>query len=186
MQRTSLSLLAALVLMGSLPAPIYQKTSTEPHPSIRRAVNALQAAKTDLQNAAHDYCGHRVEALEATNAALAQLQQALSCDSSRKPNSTATEINAPAEPPGAGGREPHPRIYNAISALGAAEGDLQNAAHDYCGHRVEALQAVQSALSQLKSAVQCEKSESCEPDMCPKHGTCKQGCKKHPCICPKE
>jgi hypothetical protein len=33
-----------------------------------------------LQVAAHEYCGHRAEALEATNAALNQLQLALACD----------------------------------------------------------------------------------------------------------
>jgi hypothetical protein len=160
MRRLSLSLLVSLVLLGSLMTPTYAKAGGEPHPLIRRAMNALQAAKTDLQNAAHDYCGHRVEALGATNAALTQLQQALACDSSagpkRKGNSAATEFEASAEPAGSGG-EPHPRIYAAINALGAAEGDLQNAAHDYCGHRVEALQAVQAALAQLRLAIQCDK-----------------------------
>jgi hypothetical protein len=119
---------------------------------IRRAVNALQAAKGDLQNASHDYCGHRVEALEAVNGALAQLQEALQCDKA----SRGDEFVAAPEP-GGGRGEPHPNIYRAVNALGAAEGDLQNAAHDYCGHRVAALQAVQNALAQLKAAVQCDK-----------------------------
>jgi len=156
MRRVSLRILATLVLSGSLLAPSYFAAGGEPHPLIRRAVNALQAARTDLQNAAHDYCGHRVEALNATNAALDQLQQALAC-ASRKGSSTGTEFEgagAAAEP--AGG-EPHPNIYRAINALGAAEGDLQNAAHDYCGHRVAALGAVQNALGQLKLAIQCDK-----------------------------
>jgi hypothetical protein len=159
MRRVSLSLTASLVLMASMLAPSYSRAGAEGHPLIRRAVGALTAAKGDLQNAAHDYCGHRVEALEATNNALHQLQQALACDSGpkRKGNSTAVDLEIPAEPVSAGGGEPHPRIYNAINALGAAEGDLQNAAHDYCGHRVEALQAVQNALAQLKAAVQCDK-----------------------------
>jgi hypothetical protein len=134
--------------------PVYSNARGEAHPLIRRAVTALQGAKTALQNAAHDYCGHRVEALEATNAALTQLQQALACDS-KKSDSGGNEITAPAE--NGGGAESHPRINAAISALGAAEGDLQNAAHDYCGHRVAALGAVQNALTQLKAAVQCDK-----------------------------
>ena len=155
MRRLSMSILASLVLVGAM-VPMTSKGAGEPHPLIRRAVNALQAARTDLQNAAHDYCGHRVVALEATNAALTQLQQALACDSGKKSNSTTADIEPPAEP-GAGGGEPHPRIYAAINALGAAEGDLQNAAHDYCGHRVAALGAVQNALAQLKLAIQCDK-----------------------------
>jgi len=156
MRRILLTFSASMILSGLLLIPAYSNGGGEPHPLIRRAVNALTAAKNDLQNAAHDYCGHRVEALEATNAALTQLQQALACDSSRKGSSAASGLETPAEPAAAGG-EPHPRIYAAINALGAAEGDLQNAAHDYCGHRVAALGAVQSALAQLKLAIQCDK-----------------------------
>jgi hypothetical protein len=159
MRRVSLGLTASLVLMASMLAPSYSRAGAEGHPLIRRAVGALTAAKGDLQNAAHDYCGHRVEALEATNNALGQLQKALACDSApkRKGNSTSPDLEASFVPVSAGGGEPHPRIYNAINALGAAEGDLQNAAHDYCGHRVEALEAVRNALAQLKAAIQCDK-----------------------------
>jgi hypothetical protein len=156
MRRLSLSFLALLILSGLLLAPGTSKAGAEAHPLIRRAVNALQAAKIDLQNASHDYCGHRVEALEATNAALNQLQQALQCDSRRR-RSAGTEIESEPAPATVGGGERHPNIFRAVNALGAAEGDLQNAAHDYCGHRVEALGAVRGALNQLRLAIQCDK-----------------------------
>jgi len=152
MRRVFVSLSVSMVLFGSLMMPASSNAGGEPHPLIRRAVNALQAAKGDLQSAAHDFCGHRVEALEASNAALTQLQQALRCD---KVSSQPDLEGAPE--PMAGGGEPHPRIYNAINALGAAEGDLQDAAHDYCGHRVAALGAVRTALTQLRAAVACDK-----------------------------
>lgn len=42
-------------------------------PNIDAAIKALTAAKSDLQNAAHDYNGHRADALKAVNAALSQL-----------------------------------------------------------------------------------------------------------------
>jgi hypothetical protein len=130
----------------------------EPHPLLRRAVVALQNAKGDLSVANKDFCGHRVEALEAVNNALRDLQEALACDSGgKKKTSTDVEFVSSADPAWSGGGEPHPHIYNAINALGAAEGDLQNAAHDYCGHRVAALQAVQHALAQLKAATACDK-----------------------------
>ena len=156
MRRVSLSLLTSSVLVGSLLATWPSTAGAETHPLIRRAVNALQAARTDLQNAAHDYCGHRVEALEANNAALNQLQQALRCDS-RRGRSSGTEFEIQPESSGAGRGERHPNIFRAIRALEAAEGDLQNAAHDYCGHRVEALEAVHRALNQLRLALQCDK-----------------------------
>src|SRR5215831_10461811 len=105
MRRVSLSLLASLVLSGSLMAPTYFAAGGEPHPLIRRAVNALQAARTDLQNAAHDYCGHRVEALGATNSALEQLHQALACESKRG-NSNGADIEDPASAEPAPSAEP--------------------------------------------------------------------------------
>jgi hypothetical protein len=158
MQRVSLNLLAVMFLVGLMMLPTPSRAAGEPHPLIRRAVAALEAARGDLQNAAHDYCGHRVEALEATNKALGQLQQALACDSKKGKGAAIGNMVDP-EPAATRGGEPHPNIYKAINALGAAEGDLQNAAHDYCGHRAESLGAVQHALAQLKLAIQCDKKK---------------------------
>jgi hypothetical protein len=138
--------------------PAYSNAGGEAHPLIQRADNALKRAKNDLQNAQHDFCGHRLDALGATNEAIGQLDQALACDGpGKKKSSTDVELEGSADPSGSGAGEPHPFIYNAINALGAAEGDLQNAAHDYCGHRAAALQAVQHALAALKAAVACDK-----------------------------
>ena len=156
MRRVTLSLLCSLVLCGSLLLhPASANSGAEAHPLIKRAIAALQSAKTDLQNAAHDYCGHRVEALEATNAALGQLQQALDC-AARKGSSAGTAVELALESTGSSPSERHPNINRAISALGAAEADLQNAAHDYCGHRVEAIEAIKAALDQLKLAIECD------------------------------
>jgi hypothetical protein len=52
----------------------------ERHPEIRKAIAALERAKTDLQRANHDFGGHRAEALEACNNAIAQLKLALQYD----------------------------------------------------------------------------------------------------------
>lgn len=52
----------------------------EPHPEINGAIRALEAAKAHLQRAAHDFGGHRVKALRAVDAALAQLRLALQYD----------------------------------------------------------------------------------------------------------
>ena len=49
----------------------------EQHPHIRAAIHELQEAKNELQTAAHDFGGHRVEAIEAIDNALKQLRQAL-------------------------------------------------------------------------------------------------------------
>lgn len=52
----------------------------ERHPSIRRAIDALRAARNDLEHADHDFGGHRVEAMQAIDRALEQLQVALRFD----------------------------------------------------------------------------------------------------------
>lgn len=52
----------------------------EPHPKIRAAIRALEAAKDDMQHAAHDFGGHRVDALKACDEAIRQLRLALQFD----------------------------------------------------------------------------------------------------------
>ena len=52
----------------------------EHHPHIRSAIRELQDAKRELQTAAHDFGGHRVEALRACDEAIHQLQLALQYD----------------------------------------------------------------------------------------------------------
>jgi len=144
-----------LILFVLFAGPTASKAVADSHPLIKRALGALLSAQKDLQNAAHDYCGHRADALEATNVAIDQLQQALDC-SARKTNSAALQPELAPESSTVS-VERHPNIDRAISALGSAEADLQNATHDYCGHRAAALDAVHAALGQLKLAIQCDR-----------------------------
>lgn len=52
----------------------------ERHPEIRRAIRALERAKDHLRNADHDFGGHRVDAIQACDAALSQLKTCLQYD----------------------------------------------------------------------------------------------------------
>jgi hypothetical protein len=52
----------------------------EPHPHIHAAIGELREAEGELRTAAHDFCGHRKEAMEITHRAIKQLQEALDCD----------------------------------------------------------------------------------------------------------
>jgi hypothetical protein len=54
--------------------------AAEPHPEIREALGALRRAKEHMEHAAHDFGGHRVEAIEATNQAIKQLELCLKFD----------------------------------------------------------------------------------------------------------
>jgi hypothetical protein len=55
-------------------------TPAEPHPQIREALAALHRAKEHMEHAAHDFGGHRVEALRATDDAIRQLEVCLKFD----------------------------------------------------------------------------------------------------------
>jgi hypothetical protein len=64
---------------------------------------------------------------------------------------------APALAPTATAQEPHPQINGAIRALEAAKDHLQRAAHDFGGHRVKAIRAIDAALVQLRLALKYDK-----------------------------
>ena len=53
------------------------------HPHIRAAIIELREAKAELETAAHDFCGHRVQAIQDINQTLRQLQEALACADKR-------------------------------------------------------------------------------------------------------
>ena len=52
----------------------------EQHPHIRTAIRELREARRELETAAHDFGGHRKEAMEAVDNAIKQLQEALQYD----------------------------------------------------------------------------------------------------------
>ena len=60
-------------------------TPKEPHPQIREALAALRRAKEHMEHAAHDFGGHRVEAIEATNKAIEQLELCLNSTRAKLP-----------------------------------------------------------------------------------------------------
>ena len=52
----------------------------EPHPEIREALESLRRARKHMAEAAHDFGGHRVDALKATDEAIRQLEICLRYD----------------------------------------------------------------------------------------------------------
>jgi hypothetical protein len=53
--------------------------------------------------------------------------------------------------------EPHPHIRGAVVELRAARQELQTAAHDFGGHRVAAMKAIDAAIRQLELAQKYDK-----------------------------
>lgn len=73
------------------------------------------------------------------------------------PLAAAAQPTKPPRPVSGVAQEPHPQIMAAIRALEAARLHLQRAAHDFGGHRVKAIRAIDAALVQLKLALQYDK-----------------------------
>lgn len=87
------SLILAFAFLSSTPAAPNTNTpaasalpatttaaAAEPHPEIHEALAALRRAKEHMEHAAHDFGGHRVEALRATDEAIKQLEICLKFD----------------------------------------------------------------------------------------------------------
>jgi hypothetical protein len=72
-----LLIFAAMVIAKPAPATMAKC------PNIHKAVGALDAAMHDMEVAAHDFCGHKAEAMEATRHALEQLRKAEECKECR-------------------------------------------------------------------------------------------------------
>lgn len=69
----------ALGLMAAVMMPTVAQAK-ERHPHIKAAIRELQGAKHELQTAAHDFGGHRLDALSAIDNALNQLKVCMQYD----------------------------------------------------------------------------------------------------------
>jgi hypothetical protein len=69
---------SALPAPASVPEPA--KAAPAEHPEIHDALNSLRHAREHLEHAAHDFGGHRVDALRATDEAIRQLEICLKYD----------------------------------------------------------------------------------------------------------
>jgi hypothetical protein len=71
---------AAAAVPAATPQPAAPAALPEPHPEIREAIASLRMARNHLEHAAHDFGGHRVEAIKAIDESLHQLQDCLKFD----------------------------------------------------------------------------------------------------------
>ena len=70
----------AFMLALTFPAAAPASAAPERHPEIREALAALHRAKDHLEHAAHDFGGHRVDAIHATDEAIHQLEICMQYD----------------------------------------------------------------------------------------------------------
>ena len=71
---------AAKALPAAAPQPNATPAAVPDHPEIHDALNSLRHAREHLEHSAHDFGGHRAEALRATDEAIHQLEICLKYD----------------------------------------------------------------------------------------------------------
>jgi hypothetical protein len=117
------------------------------YPHIVAALGELKEARRELKEAAHDFGGHRVKALEAVDEAIVQLNKCLEV-MGVDPAYVAPSKDVYKR------YKNFPHIHHAITELKEARRSLKEAKHDFKGHREKALVAVDAAIDQLEKAVQ--------------------------------
>jgi hypothetical protein len=117
---------------------------------LHEALNVLQVTKKMLEGADHDYGGHRVNAIKAIGAAQRQLKLALQSQG-KKAVKPANPGNKGAKSGKGRGKEPEPQaisnlqLADAIGILQRTVVLLENANHDYGGHRAAAVRDLNGA-----------------------------------------
>jgi hypothetical protein len=72
--------MSAMAITAFMLALTPTSPAAERHPQIREAIESLRNARHHLQEAAHDFGGHKVEAMRATDEAIRQLEICLKYD----------------------------------------------------------------------------------------------------------
>jgi hypothetical protein len=154
-------LLALLVLASSLgsvasAAPRKPEPQAASNAQLVEGLAILHQTKVMLDQADHDYGGHRAAAVKAVTAAHHQLKKALEFQTKHKiqPGGGGGKV-------GGGGHEPQAQsdmqLGVSIATLKKTVAVLEGADHDYGGHRVGAIRDINIAIKELQAALKFEK-----------------------------
>ena len=89
MRKTITVILSGVALAGTLAfalPSVFAESNIQPtpmaesRPAMHRAIDALQAAKDELEHAGHDFGGHKAAAVAECDKAIFQLKEALKFD----------------------------------------------------------------------------------------------------------
>lgn len=69
-----IKMMSIMVITAFMLALTPTSPAAERHPEIHRALEALRGARSHLQEAAHDFGGHKADAIRATDEAIHQLE----------------------------------------------------------------------------------------------------------------
>ena len=138
---TKKTLIGALIVLLSAVAIALAKPD---QPYMEAARDSLQKAKTELQIADRDKAGHRVNAVKLTNKAISEVNAGITY--ARQHNHAVT-LN----PKMILGDQPH--MEAALGFLRSARSNLDQAVEDKGGHRANAIQYVNQAISEVQQGI---------------------------------
>lgn len=123
---------------------------------MRRAAKEIEKAHDILGHALPIYHGHRVAAMQDCRDAEKEIAQGLRFDRRNDNNSAGAKVqdNESSEKYSKEQiQRSNAMLRKAAEILQHAKGDLQKGSNDYGGHRVAAIKEVDSALAQIKQAL---------------------------------
>ena len=141
--------------------PLSQKKSDS---LLRQTHDQLGLAKAALRGADHDYHGHRADALRAVEFAERQIHRAFQFEHGKAGPVGPGGANLPTPHTGPNPQSTHadhplPQavsnevLKQTISNLESMKSTLQEADHDYGGHRASTVRAIDEAVNQLNKAL---------------------------------
>lgn len=137
------TVLAALMLLGIVGVA----GAVPDQPNMQAARGHLISARNSLQRANPDKGGHRVNAIQLVNNAIAQVNAGIAYDRRHNHASSMSPETLFAATPD------QPNMQNALNALERARDSLNRATADKGGHRAKALGFVNDAISEVKKGI---------------------------------
>ena len=145
--KSTKTILVMLALLGVV-AFAYPSSAAPDQPFMKAARQDLQKAKGQLQVAEHNKGGHRANAIEYVNAAIAEVNRGIAFDRRRNHAQSVTDIFAASS---AAPDQPHMRA--ALDRLQEAKRNLESATADKGGHRAKAIELVNKAIEEVRQGI---------------------------------
>jgi hypothetical protein len=152
----ALAMTAVLTLGDTGPVHAQKKNvpTVDSTGQLTQALQTIHATRLVLENADHDYGGHRAAAVKALGGAQHQLRLALGIKGVKGPKTPKTTNPMPEAQ-----ALSDMQLAQAIPVLKQTVTTMNNAGNDYRGHRADAVRDLNEAISQLEKALKYRKDK---------------------------
>jgi hypothetical protein len=157
------SVLVAAALAGPVAAAPGKVKKPEPQVvsniQLVESLHVLITVKVVMEQANHDYGGHRADAVKCVKGAIHHVNRALEHEHKHHKNTLPKDFK-----PGKWSPEPQAisnfQLIESIKILEKTAAFLRQANHDYGGHRANAIHDIELAIHQLQVALKFEKKHA--------------------------